>query len=464
MRLHWQVFAAMIIGISIGLTPVGDTVAAYTGWLGTLFMRLLRMIIVPLVITSIISGVASAGSGRTVGRMFGKTIGYYLVSSLLAAVTGLILFNIFNPGRGYPVTDTGMEPPDLATPESPVDLLFTIVPDNFLEAATAGDMLMVIFFCILFGVAVTTLPQGPRDKITGLVDALFKAMMSLTTGIIKLLPIGVFGLMVTLVGQTGLQAFGNLGQYVAALGSGLAIHFFITLPLLLYFWARVSPWTHFLNMREPLLVAFSTSSSAATLPVTMKTVREKVGVSRRVTSFTLPMGATVNMDGTAVMECVGALFIAQALGADIGFLTQVVVVLDGAARFDRRRGGSIRGTGGDLHHPRRDRNRRQSRGDADRRRDALHRPAPRHGPHRGQRLQRLVRGGGGRQMGGRTGDRRGGTRVGSAGWAGPASADRKGEARPQGQVIHSVTRRTTNPSVPRVTRTPECLPVWPGDR
>ena len=327
MRLHWQVFAAMVIGILIGLSPGGDTVAAYTGWLGTLFMRLLRMIIVPLVITSIISGVASAGSGRTVGRMFGKTIGYYLVSSLLAAVTGLILFNIFNPGRGYPVTDTGMEPPDLATPESPVDLLFTIVPDNFLEAATAGDMLMVIFFCILFGVAVTTLPQGPRDKITGLVDALFKAMMSLTTGIIKLLPIGVFGLMVTLVGQTGLQAFGNLGQYVAALGSGLAIHFLITLPLLLYFWARVSPWTHFLNMREPLLVAFSTSSSAATLPVTMKTVREKVGVSRRVTSFTLPMGATVNMDGTAVMECVGALFIAQALGADIGFLTQVVVVL-----------------------------------------------------------------------------------------------------------------------------------------
>ena len=327
MRLHWQVLIAMLVGITIGILPGGDAVAAKTGWLGTLFMRLLRMIIVPLVITSIISGVASAGSGRTVGRMFGKTIGYYLVSSLLAAVTGLILFNIFNPGRGYPVTDTGMEPPDLATPESPVDLLFTIVPDNFLEAATAGDMLMVIFFCILFGVAVTTLPQGPRDKITGLIDALFKAMMSLTTGIIKLLPIGVFGLMVTLVGQTGLQAFGNLGQYVAALGSGLAIHFLITLPLLLYFWARVSPWTHFLNMREPLLVAFSTSSSAATLPVTMKTVREKVGVSRRVTSFTLPMGATVNMDGTAVMECVGALFIAQALGADIGFLTQVVVVL-----------------------------------------------------------------------------------------------------------------------------------------
>ena len=327
MRLHWQVLIAMLLGIGIGLLPVGEVVAANVGWVGGLFMRLLRMIIVPLVITSIISGVASAGSGRTVGRMFGKTLTYYLVSSLLAALTGLLLFNIINPGRGYPVTDTGAEPPVLDTPESFVDLLYTIVPTNFFEAASAGDMLMVIFFCILFGAAVTTLPESSRTKITGLVDALFKAMMSLTTGIIKLLPIGVFGLMVTMVAETGLLSFGNLFQYVAALGSGLFIHFCITLPLLLYFWARVSPWKHVMNMREPLLVAFSTSSSAATLPVTLKTVREKVGVSDRVSSFTLPMGATVNMDGTAVMECVGALFIAQALGADIGFGTQVIVVL-----------------------------------------------------------------------------------------------------------------------------------------
>ena len=326
-RLHWQVLIAMLLGIGIGLSPGGAAVADNVGWVGGLFMRLLRMIIVPLVITSIISGVASAGSGRTVGRMFGKTLGYYLVSSLLAALTGLLLFNIINPGRGYPVTDTGAEPPDLATPESFVDLLYTIVPSNFFEAASAGDMLMVIFFCIVFGAAVTTLPEGPRTKITGLVSALFQAMMALTTGIIKLLPIGVFGLMVTMVTETGLMAFGNLAQYVVALSSGLAIHFLITLPLLLYFWARVSPWNHVMNMREPLLVAFSTSSSAATLPVTLKTVQEKVGVSDRVSSFTLPMGATVNMDGTAVMECVGALFIAQALGADIGFATQVVVVL-----------------------------------------------------------------------------------------------------------------------------------------
>ena len=325
-RLHWQVFGAMLLGIVIGYSPAGEFFAEYFGWLGTLFMRLLRMIIVPLVVVSLISGVATAGSGRIVGRMFGKTLSYYLVSSFLAALTGLVLFNLFNPGRGYPIVDSGTEPPELATPSSAVDLLLDIVPTNFLASATAGDMLGIIFFCIVFGVAVTTLPEGPRGKVTELIDALFKVMMALTSGIIKLLPIGVFGLMVTLVGATGLRSFGNLFQYAAALSSGLAIHFFVTLPLLLYFWGRVSPWKHAMNMREPLLVAFSTSSSAATLPVTLSTVRKKVGVSNRVSSFTLPMGATVNMDGTAIMECVGALFIAQALGADIGAMTQVAVV------------------------------------------------------------------------------------------------------------------------------------------
>jgi Na+/H+-dicarboxylate symporter len=315
----------MIVGVLIGYSPAGGFAAENFGWLGTLFMRLLKMIIVPLVVTSIISGVASAGGGRIVGRMFGKTLTYYMVSSFLAALTGLILFNIINPGRGYPVP-ADVETPDLATPDSLIDLLLDIVPTNFFSAASGGDMLGVIFFCIVFGVAITTLPEGPRTKITSLVDALFKAMMALTSGIIKLLPIGVFGLIVTLTSGTGLQAVGNLAQYVVALSSGLAFHFLITLPLLLYFWGRVSPWKHVMNMREPLLVAFSTSSSAATLPVTLTTVRKKVGVSNRVSSFTLPMGATVNMDGTAVMECVGALFIAQALGAEIGFTTQVAVV------------------------------------------------------------------------------------------------------------------------------------------
>ncbi|MCY4298067.1 MAG: dicarboxylate/amino acid:cation symporter [Flavobacteriaceae bacterium] len=326
-KLHWQVFIAMAVGVLVGYSPAGGFFAQYFGWLGDLFMRLLKMIIVPLVIVSIVAGVASAGGGKVVGRMFGKTLSYYVVSSLFAALVGLLMFNLINPGKGYPITDTGTQPPDLATPESPIDLLLNIVPTNFFASASAGDMLGIIFFSIVFGIALTTLPQKPRTKITDLVDILFKAMMSLTNGIIRLLPIGVFGLIVTLVGKTGLESFGNLFKYVLALGSGLSIHFLITIPLLLYFWGRVSPWKHLMNLREPLLVAFSTSSSAATLPVTLNTVQKKVGVSNRVTSFTLPMGATVNMDGTAIMECVGALFIAQALGAEIGFMTQVAVVI-----------------------------------------------------------------------------------------------------------------------------------------
>ncbi len=324
-RLHWQVLVAMALGVVVGLAPGGDAVAGATGWLGTLFIRALRMIIVPLVVASIVSGVASSGGGRTVGRLFGKTMAYYMVSSLLAVIVGLIMFNLINPGRGYPV-GTGRQPPELATPSSPVELILNIVPENFFGAASAGDMLGIIFFSIVFGAAVTTLPESPRQRICNLVEALFQAMMALTTGIIKFLPIGVFGLIVTLVADTGLSAFGNLIQYVAALASGLAVHFFVTLPLLLYLWARVSPWKHAMNMREPLLVAFSTSSSAATLPVTLATARNKVGVSDRVSSFTLPMGATVNMDGTAIMECVGVLFIAQAIGTEITVMTQIVVV------------------------------------------------------------------------------------------------------------------------------------------
>ncbi len=325
-RLHWQVLCAMVLGVVIGLMPMGESVAGATGWLGTLFIRLLRMVIVPLVVTSIISGVASSGGGRTVGRLFGKTMAYYLVSSFLAVITGLIFFNLINPGRGYPI-GSGEMPPELATPESLTELILNIVPENFFGAASAGDMLGIIFFSIVFGAAVTTLPEGPRQKISTLVDALFQAMMSLTTGIIKFLPIGVFGLIVTLVAGTGLSTFGNLIQYVAALASGLAVHFLVTLPVLLLLWARVSPWKHVMNMREPLLVAFSTSSSAATLPVTLTAVKNKVGVSDRVSSFTLPMGATVNMDGTAIMECVGVLFIAQAIGTEITLMTQIVVVL-----------------------------------------------------------------------------------------------------------------------------------------
>lgn len=325
-RLHWQVLAAMLVGAVVG--TVGQEGAANAvGWIGDLFMRLLRMIIVPLVLTSIVSGVASVGGGRAIGRLFSKTLGYYVTSSLLAACVGVLMFNIWSPGRGADLSSAAsQELPQLETPTG-LDLLLNVVPRNFVNAAASGDMLAIIFFCIVFGAAITTLPEKPRTLVTDIFESFFKVMMNLTSGIIKFLPIGVFALITRMVGNTGFETFVPLLKYVGTLGSGLSIHFLMTLPLLLIFVGRINPWIHLRNMREALLTAFSTSSSAATLPVTIDSVRTKVGVSNKVSSFVLPMGATVNMDGTAVFECIGALFIAQVLGIEITVTQQFLVVM-----------------------------------------------------------------------------------------------------------------------------------------
>jgi Na+/H+-dicarboxylate symporter len=326
-RLHWQIAIAMALGVLAGLAG-GAPLAERVGWLGTLFVRLLKMIIVPLVFTSIVSGVASVGGGRSLGRLFGKTLGYYGLSSLLAILVGLAAVNLIRPGVGADFAGVeGAELPQLSTPSSPVELLLSIVPENVLAAAAATDMLALIFFCILLGISIGSLPERPRETLLGVVDAGFQAMMKLTGGVILFAPIGVFGLMVRMVGTSGLGAFKAMGLYMATIATGLGVHFFLVLPLLLILLGRINPRIHFRNMVEPLAMAFSTSSSGATLPVTLRAVETKVGVSNRVSSFVLPMGATVNMDGTALYECAGVLFIAQALGFELTLGQQAVVVL-----------------------------------------------------------------------------------------------------------------------------------------
>lgn len=326
-RLHWQVLIAMGLGALTGAI-FGAPAADQLGWIGDLFMKLLRMIIVPLVLTSIISGVASVGGGRNIGRLFSKTLGYYALSSLVAAMTGLVLVNLIRPGRSATMAPMeGEELPELATPSSPVELLLDIVPENVVRAAADADMLAIIFFCIVFGAAITALPEKTRVPVIALFEALFHTMMRLTSGIIRFLPIGVFALITRMVGTTGFDAFRPLAMYALTIGSGLTFHLLVSLPILLILIGRISPRIHFANMREPLLIAFSTSSSGATLPVTMNVVKEKVGTSNKVASFVLPMGATINMDGTAVFECAGALFIAQMLGFDLTIAQQAVVVL-----------------------------------------------------------------------------------------------------------------------------------------
>lgn len=326
-QLHWQILAAMVVGILLGLTP-GDTAVRAVGWMGTLFVRLLRMVIVPLILTSIVSGVASVGGGRSLGRLGLKTISYYLVTSLLAIVVGLVLVNLIAPGRGADLgASLQQSVPDLETPGSLAEIFLRMVPTNPISAMASGDMLGIIFFAIVLGASLTKLPETPRTRLTELFQWSFELMMVVTGGVIALAPLGVLGLITRAVDSSGLEAFAALGRYAATISLGLAIHLFVTLPLLLWLVGRIRPDVHFRNMSEALLMAFSTSSSSATLPVTLRCVETKAGVSNRVSSFVLPMGATVNMDGTALYECVGVIFISQVMGVELGWTAQFTVVM-----------------------------------------------------------------------------------------------------------------------------------------
>ena len=317
----------MALGILVGWLG-GAAVVPYIGWLGTLFVKLLRMVIVPLVLTSIVTGVASVGGGSSLGRLFGKTMGYYFATSALAAMTGLLVVNLIQPGKGADIASAEQKAlPELSTPGSPIELLLDIVPTNVVQAAATADMLALIFFSIMLGIAIAGLEDKYRETMSNFFESAFQAMMKLTGGVIAFAPIGVFGLMTRTVGETGFSAFKALGLYMVTIASGLTIHLFITLPLLLILVGRIKPSVHFRNMTEPLAMAFSTSSSSATLPVTLRTVEKKVGVPNRISSFVLPMGSTVNMDGTALYECAGVLFIAQALDFHLTFGQQLIVVL-----------------------------------------------------------------------------------------------------------------------------------------
>lgn len=325
-RLHVQVLIAMALGTVLGLSG-NEAVADWVGRLGVLFVRLLKMVIVPLVATSIITGVVSIGRGGGLGRLGIKTLAYYMLTSLLAILLGLVMVNLMRPGDGaFSELTAGAAAPQVERPDSMVDILVRMIPTNPVRAAADMDMLGIIVFCLFFGVILNGSPASIRDPLRDLISSLFEVMMRMTSAIMAVLPLGVLGLITTAVHGSGGAVFESMGRYMATVAMALVIHLFVTLPLLLLLFARIDPRTHFRNMLDALLTAFSTSSSSATLPLTMRCVEERVGVSNRVTSFTLPLGATVNMDGTALYECVGVLFIAQVLGADLAFSQQMVVV------------------------------------------------------------------------------------------------------------------------------------------
>lgn len=331
LALHWKILIGMLLGILFGLFLT--EYLNYVGWMGELFMKALKMIVVPLIFTSIICGIINIGDVGSLGKLGLKTMLYYLTTSLFAIVTGLLVVNLLQPGVGADLGFVQSVEDIEAAKGSFGKTLINIIPENIFDAIAKGKILSIIFFSLLMGFFIVKLTKKHREFMVTTMNSGFELMMKITGFIIKFTPYGVFGIVAVVVGEQAgdtealLNIVERLGIYMLAVILALAIHFFVLLPLLLKFVAKINPWVHLRAMSSPLLTAFSTSSSSATLPLTMDTIENKAGVSNKVTSFVLPLGATINMDGTALYECVAAIFIAQAYGIDLSIMDQVIVVI-----------------------------------------------------------------------------------------------------------------------------------------
>jgi len=327
-KLHWQILIAFILAVLFGYFIPGGV--KYVSWIGDIFLRALKMVIIPLVFSSIISGVTSMGDGKNLGRLGVKTIFYYFFTSTLAILTGLIIVNLVKPGvgvdLGFSKTVEGLT--DQAV--SPKDVFYRLIPENLVDSMARGDILPVIFFAILFGYFITRTEGKYRKMLTDFFVTVFEVMMKVTLFIIRFTPLGIFGIVSAEVHRNSgelASIAGSLAIYSLCVVTALLFHALVSLPLIVRYIGNARPYAHLKNMTVPLLTAFSTSSSSATLPLTMEALENNSGVSNKVSSFTLPLGATINMDGTALYECVAAMFIAQAYGVDLTFGQQVLVVI-----------------------------------------------------------------------------------------------------------------------------------------
>ena len=302
------------VPLTLGMDPEStrEAVLRWVRLAADLFMALLKMLIVPLVLSSIVTGVAKVGSMKDLRRLGGKTFAYYISTSLLAILLGQALVNMIQPGRGAslglsPLAETGA-----GSGGDFVDVLKRMVPANVFEAFRDNSaMLSIIFFALLLGFFITQAKEPHSSRIRDIFESFFEVMMKLAEGVLKLLPYGVFALMLKVTATTGFAPFKALLLYMFTVTLALVIHFCVTLPLLLRFIGGINPVSWFRAMSPAMMTAFSTSSSNMTLPVTLKAVEERGRVSNKVTSFTLPLGATINMDGTALYECIGVIFLAQ---------------------------------------------------------------------------------------------------------------------------------------------------------
>lgn len=340
-KAPWLILIAIVLGIIVGsLTTTQTSVFGVTLYsiydlFGQLFINSLTMVVVPLVASSIITGISRIGNEGDFGRMGLKTFAFYLGTSLMAILIGLAFVNWIEPGvssstvaSNLRATAASAVQDHLATQEGHKigDVILQIVPSNAFFAFSHGQMLGVIFFSLLFGYALSKVPEGQTSALKGFWQGLFHVMLYITHMIMKLLPIGVFFLVAKVFTTSGLSSLKELGMFVVTVVLGLAVFMFIGLPLLLKYIANVKPSWHFKAMAPALLTAFTTSSSSATLPITMECVEKRAGVSNRICSLVIPLGTSINMSGSALYECVGAIFVAQVYGIEMSFMTQFLVV------------------------------------------------------------------------------------------------------------------------------------------
>ena len=341
--LHWQILAALFLAIIVGMMAspeahvLGVSLLSVLSFFGTLFLNALKMLIVPLVVASIITGMMEL-KPNTLGRLGSKTLLFYMFSSLVAILIGLLLVNVLQPGivDGQPAletmslssnTDSVLEKVESKGAGDIAEVFLRMVPANIVSAAAEGQMLGLIFFSLLFGYFLSHLKGSHGSVQKDFWQGLLSIMIQMTNLVMAFAPIGIFALVCKVIMMSGADAFRPLAVFFAAVILALALHMLVFLPLILKFVAKVNPVLHFKAMMPALLTAFSTSSSSATLPLTLDCVERRAGVSNRVSGFTLPLGATVNMDGTALYECVAAMFIAQAYGLQLDIVTQFTIVL-----------------------------------------------------------------------------------------------------------------------------------------
>ena len=316
------------------------TVAAYGKGVGDVFLRLLSMIVAPLILASLVSGITSTGSRSGLARLGGRTLTYYLTTSMLAIITGIVAFNIIQPGThgNIELIEASREAVTMDVVQTGAGLaetlwnqVFNLIPANPFHALSDPSnksILGVIFFAVMFGVFITIVGGEVGELLTKVFNGVFEVMMKMTMFIIKFAPAGVLGFMLYASAGKGLGVFVALGWYVLTVAIALTFHAVITLPLICIVLGRRSPLKFFQSMSPALLTAFSTASSNGTLPLTITCVEKRAGISNRISSFVLPLGATVNMDGTALYEVVAVLFIAQVTpDVDLTVGQQVIVAI-----------------------------------------------------------------------------------------------------------------------------------------